>query len=139
MAYDFEIRVNNLPAIMDAVNDRVETALKQCGEAIEGWAKQDTPVDTGLLRNSLTYGLSGQATNISSYSDDAGNQQGSYSSPAPSTQDNAVYVGSNVEYAPYVEFKDMAHFVGKAHFLRDAGTTHTDELREIATKILGTI
>ena len=131
----FEVTIDNTNLIMEEVAQVSETVLKQCGEVIEGYAKEDCPVDTGFLRNSLTYGLSGQRTNITSYTDDAGEQHGEYRSNCPTTYADAVYVGSNVEYAEAVEFKDMSHKVGKAHFLRDAGTNHFDELQDKAEKI----
>lgn len=43
----------------------------------------------------------------------------------------AVYIGSNVKYAPANEFYDMNHKTGKAHFLRDAVAQHTDQYKEI--------
>lgn len=131
----FEVTIDNTDQILEEVARVSETVLKQCGEVIEGYAKEDCPVDTGLLHNSLTYGLSGQRTNITSYEDNYHEQHGEYRSNCPTTHKDAVYVGSNVEYAPAVEFKDMSHKVGKAHFLRDAGTNHFDELRDKAEKI----
>lgn len=131
----FEVTIDNTNLILEEVARVSETVLKQCGEVIEGYAKEDCPVDTGLLRNSITYGLSGKAVNQVDYSDDAGVQHGHYSSNAPTTHMDAVYVGSNVEYAPAVEFKSMSHRVGKAHFLRDAGMNHFDELKDKAEKI----
>lgn len=131
----FEVTIDNTDLILSKVAESVETALKQCGEVIEGYAKEDCPVDTGLLRNSITYGLSGQRVERPDYTDDAGTQHGHYESNCPSTIADAVYVGSNVIYAAPVEFKSMSHKVGKAHFLRDAGTTHFDELKDKAEKI----
>ena len=132
----FKIKIDNTNAILEEVDQACQTALKQCGEVIEGYAKDDCPVDTGLLRNSITYGLTGQPMNQTHYTDDAGEQQGEYKSNAPSSHKNAVYVGSNVEYAAPVEFKSMSHKVGKAHFLRDAGTNHVSELKTTAETIL---
>ena len=95
-----------------AVTDKVRLALSLMGDVVEGYAKEDCPVDTGRLRNSLTH--------------EAG--------------DGCEYVGSAVEYAPYVEFIDRYHHVvGKAHFLRDAGQNHVDELRETARAALSSI
>lgn len=131
----FTVTIDNTKAILEEVAKVSETVLKQCGEVIEGYAKEDCPMDTGLLRNSITYGLSGQRTNITSYTDNFNDQHGEYGANCPTTYKDAVYVGSNVEYAPAVEFKDMSHEVGKAHFLRDAGTNHFDELKDKAEKI----
>lgn len=100
--------------VVKAVNDKVVSALAKMGEVVEGHAKDECPVDTGNLRNSLTH--------------EAGEEDGT----------PCEYVGSDVEYAPYVEFIDRYHHeVGKAHFLRDAGQDHIDELRATAELILG--
>ena len=108
-----EIKVTIKDHIADVdrvVDDRIRQALNLMGEAVEGHAKTDCPVDTGQLRNSITHRL----------------------------QDGAEYVGTNVEYAPYVEFRDMNHKSGKAHFLRDGATTHIPELKKICEVTLAT-
>lgn len=63
--------------VLDAMHDAVVQALERCGEQAEGYAKDLTPVDTGNLRNSITHQV-----------DDG---------------ESTVYIGTNVEYAPYVE------------------------------------
>lgn len=59
-------------------------------------------VDTGLLRNSITYAIGGEQAHISSYTADKGNGKGAYSGKAPNGEDT-VYIGTNVEYAAFVE------------------------------------
>lgn len=104
---------DNVDEVMAKIEDKIKLALGLMGEVVEGYAKDDCPVDTGLLRNSLTH------------------EAGEYSG------DPCEYVGSDVEYAPYVEFIDRYHHeVGKAHFLRDAAQNHIDELRDVAQKTL---
>lgn len=67
-------------------------------------------VDTGLLRNSITYALDGEATAITNYEADSGGGSGSYSGTAPEeSKGGAVYVGTNVEYAMYVEEGTSKH------------------------------
>lgn len=105
------------------LRDKVQLALKLIGEAAEGHAKADCPVDTGRLRNSITY-----ATTTG--------HGGGDSTPQGTPEEDSVYIGSNVEYAKYVEFLSMAHKTGKAHFLRDAATTHNSEYKQIAETIL---
>lgn len=61
--------------IEQATFSQIETALEKVGLMAERNAKIACPVDTGRLRNSITH-----------------------------THDkNTAYVGTNVEYAPYVE------------------------------------
>lgn len=63
--------------VLEALHDAAVCALEKCGLTAEGYAKRLCPVDTGELRNSISYTV-----------DEA----------AP-----AVYIGTNVSYAPYVE------------------------------------
>lgn len=150
--FDFKITVDNTAQIMAIIDEKADVALKQCGEVIEGYAKEDCPVDTGLLHNSLTYALAGQAPAVSAYHADKTStgesattgtsgavRFGGYSKPVGNAGDHAVYVGTNVEYGPAVEFRDISHHVGKAHFLRDAGLPHVDELREVCQAIFKSI
>ncbi len=101
--------VDNSPKILTAFEEQIKLALDSIGETAEGYAKDDCPVDTGNLRNSINYAVKG----------------------------NAVYIGTNVVYGKYVEFNDRArHINGKAHFLRDAATTHGKEYKAIAEAAL---
>ena len=94
-------------------------ALTIVGGLVESYAKLELErnphrVDTGLLRNSITYAMAGEAPNIGEYSGDRPSKYkqdgviptGSYSGTAPPDSDKStkttVYVGTNVEYAEYV-------------------------------------
>lgn len=78
-------------------------ALEAIGLQAEGYAKLELEkkhaVDTGLLRNSVTHAISGKPPAISSYHADRGERSGTYSGSAPKGDDDAVYIGTNVEYA----------------------------------------
>ena len=63
--------------VLNEFHDAVLRALERCGEQAEGYAKDLAPVDTGNLRNSISHKV-----------DDG---------------EPAVYIGTNVSYAPYVE------------------------------------
>ena len=63
--------------VLNEFHDAVLRALERCGEQAEGYAKDLAPVDTGNLINSISHKV-----------DDG---------------EPAVYIGSNVEYAAYVE------------------------------------
>ena len=83
--------------------------LEAWGMTAQGFASANCPVDTGNLSQSIDY----------------------------DHDEDTMYVGTNVEYAPYVEFNDKAHHeVGKAHYLRDSIATHMDVYREIAQTYL---
>lgn len=92
------------------VEDAIIKSLRLVGGQAERFAKETISdmkaVDTGFLRNSITFALGGEGANIDTYSDDKGEQKGHYSGTAPTDVKNehAVWIGSNVYYAPYVEF-----------------------------------
>ncbi len=112
----------------------IEKALTMIGGVIESAAKEQLTangsVDTGLLRNSITYALGGEYPAAASYTNNAGSKdkagreitgkQGTYEQPAPADTGNkrTVYVGTNVEYAPYVELGTSR--MGAKPYLRPA-------------------
>ena len=68
---------NNSGEVISTMQEAALRALEKCGLTAEEYAKRLAPVDTGNLRNSITHQV-----------DDG---------------ESAVYIGSNVEYATYVE------------------------------------
>ena len=62
--------------VIEAKNEAIARALETIGLVAERYAKEKAPVDTGRLRNSISHQV----------------------------DDETVYVGTNVEYAPYLEF-----------------------------------
>ena len=50
----------------------IRHGLRAIGMTAETYAKSSCPVDTGYARNSITYALSGETADISSYKADAG-------------------------------------------------------------------
>lgn len=100
---DVEVIEDNSDQFHDGFDAAIERALEKVGLVAEGYAKRLCPVDTGRLRNSITHVL------------DSGEQ--------------AVYVGTNVEYAPYVELGTSRQ---KAQpYLRPAAADHVSEYRKI--------
>lgn len=98
---------NNSAAVLREMQAKKAAALEAIGARAETHAKALTPVDTGNLRNSMAHAVSG----------------------------DAAYIGSNVEYAPYVEFgtsRNKAH-----HMLKKAATEHGEEYKAIAKAALG--
>lgn len=122
MSVSVEIINDKREEAIKAMREAVLAALTAVGGHIEGEAKeelQNAPkrVDTGLLRNSITYALSGQAPKLKMYRADkttAGDKAedlvegnviiGFYTGTAPDDPEDApaVYIGTNVEYALYV-------------------------------------
>lgn len=62
--------------VIQAKDEAVVKALETIGRVAERYAKELCPTDTSRLKNSISH----------------------------ETDDDTVYVGTNVEYAPYVEF-----------------------------------
>ena len=69
---------DNSQKILDEFHDAALRALERCGSQAEGYAKDLAPVDTGNLRNSISHRVD--------------------------PDEPAAYVGTDTEYAPYVEF-----------------------------------
>lgn len=75
---------DNSKEFLSAMLEAKMRALEKCGLVAEGYAKKATPVDTGNLRNSISH----KAT------------------------EDAAYIGTNTEYAPYVEFGTGKYYPG---------------------------
>ena len=131
----------------------MEVAAEMIGGIIEGHAKELCPVDTGLLHNSIIHARSGQAVTkvytsntINKKGETIGTKIGKVSQMFPAEQDQnkvTVYVGTNVEYAPYVELghaqepgryvpaigkRLKASWVDARPFLRPAAENYTSEI-----------
>jgi hypothetical protein len=122
---------DNTKQVLSALDKAKRRGLKAIGMTAEGYAKENTPVDTGLLRNSLAFALDGENPSISSYRSNNGEAEGKYDGKAPKESDDAVFVGTNVEYAPFNELgsrNNTAH-----HMLQRAATEHTEEYRALMT------
>ena len=92
-----------------------EQSLEKIGLVAEGKAKRLCPVDTGRLRNSIAHAVSGESKTISYKTKrikGKPQQEYTYTFDAPSDDTDAVYIGTNVEYAPIIEARD--HFLLKA-------------------------
>ena len=87
--------------VKSAYDQARERSLEIIGLTAEKYAKEATPVRTGRLRNSITHEVDAKD----------------------------VYIGSNVEYAPHVEYGTIHQ---KAQpFLRPAATEHTSTYKRI--------
>lgn len=78
MSSSVELKLNK--GVISQIDSKIEQQLNEAGEMLESDIKKNTPVDTGRLKDSISYTLN------------------------PS--DNSITVGSDVEYAPYVEYRE---------------------------------
>lgn len=114
---------------IDAMHDQIMLGLKAIGQEAEGYAKKECPVDSGRLRNSITCATRDFHSEGNDYDGEKASAKDKKKLATP--EDTTVYIGTNVEYAPYVEFRDATHKTGKAHFLRDSVANHGDHYKEI--------
>lgn len=136
MAKQIEFR-DNSKEIIGLFSKAKHRALEAIGLAAEGHAKKNCPVDTGRLRNSITYAVSGYSTHVESYrrGNVAGGTEKKHtryeygSEKMEGDKDDAVYIGTNVEYATFVE--NGARGREPIHFLRKAATEHTSEYKKL--------
>ena len=92
---------DNTKEVLSALEKAIERGLEAIGLAAEGYAKEETPVDTGRLRNSISH----------------------------ATDKEAAYIGTNVEYAPYIELGARGR--QGVHMLQRAATEHTAEYKKL--------
>ena len=104
---NFDVTItDNSDAFKDALPEQIERALIAIGLAAESHAKELCPVDTGRLRNSISH----------------------------ETDSDSVYIGTNVEYAAFVELGTSR--MKARPYLRPAAETYTNEYRALAEQAL---
>ncbi len=129
MATITEVKItSHKDEVIKAKDEAVEKALMEIGMDMERYAKLLAPVDTGRLRNSITYATK-QYSGQGSYSDENGNSYDDATARGE-PEKNSVYVGTNVEYAASQELGDFKHKVGQSPYLRPAVEDHIAEYRQ---------
>jgi HK97 gp10 family phage protein len=122
---------------LDALKQAEARALEIIGLRAERHAKENLTrnksVDTGRLRNSITHATS-ENKGADAYADNHG-QQFSGGSANGTPKEGEVYIGTNVEYAPYVELGTSKQ---KAKpYLAPAIQRHIEEYKQILKSTLG--
>ena len=135
---DIKIENDNRKAILEALKEQTHNALLDVGMIASGdvaeFMQGEGIVDTGLLRNSITFAMDGEPANISSYSASKGDGKGSYSGSAPKTEQPTVYIGTNVEYAKWVQYGTSK--MTKRDFMFAPLRANLGEYRKIIEKYL---
>lgn len=109
MAGSVSVRQDNTEQAVDGIDSAIGVALEKIGLLAENYAAERCPVDTGNLRGSIAHEVD--------------------------VDGNAVYIGTNVEYAPYVELGTSRQ---KAQpFLRPAASEHGAQYRQMLRNALG--
>ena len=135
MAKNIEYR-DNTEEVLSALEAAIKRGNETIGMTAERHAKKKCPVDTGRLRNSITYALAGEETHVKSYKANkkkAGEKERktyTYEGTAEGKKGSGVYIGTNVEYAEGIELGTHRK-AGPVHFLQDAAANHSDEYKEL--------
>lgn len=103
---DIRIENDKTEEVLKALQDAKKKIYEEWGLIGERYAKELCPVDTGRLRNSISHEY----------------------------DEEGAYIGTNVEYAPYVELGTSRQ--SAQPYLEPAVTNHFDEYKEIAEKTL---
>lgn len=132
-----EIVENHIPETEAELDERIIKILTEWGLIGERYAKAKCRVDTGLLRNSITFALDGEKPNTQSYKADRPKEgkeeilSGSYDGVANPENDKnirSVSLGTNVEYSLYIELRREKSYP----FIRPAIEDHLSEYKRIA-------
>ena len=94
--------------VLQQLSRAVATALETCGLLGEGYAKKICPVDTGRLRNSISHTVR--------------------------EDEQAAYIGTNVEYAPHVELGTVRQRAQP--YLGPAVADHAAQYKRIINKAM---
>lgn len=121
---------NNMGKITEELQTKIEAWLEAVGEDAASTAAEipNFPVDTGRLRNSITAATAVYQSDPNKYSGEAA--EISDFIPLEKPEENAVYIGTNVEYAPYHEFGTSRGIPAK-HFLQYGMTAHKAEYKQM--------
>lgn len=99
--YDFSIKTDMTKYALNQCKEQVKRALEKIGQKSVDYAKLACPVDTGRLRSSITHAVG----------------------------DNEVIVGTNVEYAIYVELGARGR--RPVYYLKNSMANHISEYQSI--------
>lgn len=97
---------SNKEEVISALAEQLPIALEEIGLVAEGYASLIAPVDTGRLRSSISH----------------------------ATTESEAIIGTNVDYAPYVELGTSK--MNAQPFLRPAIEEHIDEYQSILERNL---
>ena len=122
--------------VLAAMEKGKRNALTAIGATAETHTKDnikaDGLVDTGRLRNSITY-ATGDYLGIGTYTDKK-KKKYTDAKARNTPKDDEVAIGTNVEYAAYTELgteKITAH-----HYLKRAVTEHKDEYKKLTVQAI---
>lgn len=109
MAGNSIIFTDNLDEVLDAVDSAITAGLVEIGATVQGYAKDITPVRTGILRDSIGVEVK--------------------------KDEKAAYIGTMIDKfpdKPYGQYVELGARGRKGvHMLQRAASEHTDEYKRI--------
>lgn len=115
---------NKMPKILEAIGlEAAGNAIDQITELVYNKPESPTYVRTGRLRNSIAWATAKDSGSINTPDNPED------SAPLNAPEEDKVYIGTNVEYAPYVELG--THKMAARPFLKNAIANHTDDYKKI--------
>ena len=121
------LEANNTEEVKEALKEAVQKALTEIGIQVENYATMLCPVDTGRLRGSITFAT---VTEQDSPREPAEASDGVQETP----DENSVVIGTNVEYAAYVEMGTSK--MDARPYLEPAVMNHVDEYQQMVEECL---
>lgn len=123
---------DNSSEVLAAVPKAIKRALWKVGAEAAKDAAGRAPVDTGLLKNSITFAVGGSAPEVKNYQADKPDksgviQTGRYSGTAD--PGDYVLVGSNLEYAAAQEL-GTSRGIKPKHFIKDSVANGKAKIKE---------
>ena len=97
---------------IEEMKQKVEAFLMSIGETAAASAADVAPVDTGRLKNSINWATA--------------HHYGSGDTPLLLPEEDTVYIGTNVEYAPYQEL-GTSRGVPARHFIQYGASSHWND------------
>lgn len=131
---------DNSGEFLQALEENTDKTLEMLGLQASGYAAlelENDPrrIDTGLLRNSITYAIAGKKPAKTEYTADKGDGKGKYQGIMPKMAgERTVYIGTNVKYAPYVHeghYTTTGKKITANRFLKNAVEKHKEEYKRM--------
>ena len=93
----FKIEANNIDTIKETAKEAINKAMNEIGLQAQNYISMNCPFETGRLAGSITYATKTERQEVRAPAKSGDAVQG-----AP--PENGVIIGTNVEYAGYLEF-----------------------------------
>lgn len=125
------IVTSNLGEVKKELRDRIPVILEALGLEAQGNAIDEITsmkaVDTGRLRNSITWVTAGGQGEVNTQPGESAKSEDYKPNGTP--DNDKVYIGTNVEYGPYIELG--TYKMAARPFLKNAIMNHQEKYKQI--------